>query len=85
MSKEREALDLEIAHLLKGEYGYFDHVAGQKIADAVDTYDKAERLEEHGLTCTKASPSYREDGVLIKTEDGEKWYCYCERGKELSV
>ena len=80
MSEEREAVGalvrpLEISIHTK-----------MNIADAVDTYAKAERLEEHGLTCPKASPAYREDGVLIKTENnnGEQWYCYCGRGKELT-
>lgn len=81
MSKERDSVGslvrpLEISIRTK-----------MNIADAVDDYAKAERLLEHGLTCTMASPVQRaiKDGVLIKTnEDGEKWYCYCKRGKELS-
>ncbi len=80
MSKPREALEKEIiAHVGLS--------AAPHVMERFDTYAKAERLEEHGRTCTMASPAYREDGVPINIADSsidQQWYCYCDRGKELN-
>lgn len=84
MSDKREALE-DAALALQSWCGERGEQLLADFRDAADEYAQAERLEEHSRTCTMASPAYREDAVLIKTNDnGERWYCYCERGAALA-